>query len=251
MKVSIITISYNSEKTIEDTIRSVISQSWNEMEYIIIDGGSSDSTKNIIEKYRNKISHFVSEPDHGIYDAMNKGLKLASGDLIGIINSDDIFADENVIRDVVIQIEKEKTDSIYADLVYVQREDVNKILRYWKAGPYKPGHFRKGWMPPHPTFFVRKKIYDQHGYFNTDLKSAADYEIMLRFIERYKISVSYLPRIITKMRIGGKSNQSLKNRIIANREDRAAWRINGLRPGVFTLTRKPLSKILQFLKRPQ
>lgn len=249
MKVSIITICYNSEKTIGDTIRSVVSQSWKNIEYIIIDGKSTDDTLKIIAHHKEHIAQLVSEPDKGIYDAMNKGLKLASGDLIGILNSDDIFADENVIRDVVETISQKNCDSLYADLLYVNRDDTSKTFRYWKAGEYREGIFNKGWMPPHPTFFVKKKIYLEHGYFDTSLKSAADYEIMLRFLHRHKISVCYLPRVITKMRVGGKSNVTLTNRIKANLEDRKAWKINGLKPGVFTLIRKPLSKVFQFLRR--
>lgn len=249
MKVSIITISYNSAETIESTIRSVVAQSYPDIEYIIIDGASGDETLKIIDRYKHNISKIVSEKDEGIYFAMNKGLALATGELIGILNSDDLYADEHVITEVVKKFEQENPDALYADLVYVDRNNTDHITRKWISGKYQPGAFKKGWMPPHPTFFVKKKIYDQFGLFNTTLKSAADYEIMLRFIHKEKISLSYLPRIITKMRTGGKSNQSIANRIKANREDKKAWIINGLRPGPFTLIRKPLSKIRQFLKK--
>lgn len=180
---------------------------------------------------------------------MNKGVKLASGDIIGILNSDDFYADENVITDVVSVFEKHKCEGLYADLVYVDRTNTSKITRTWNSGEYTEGRFLKGWMPPHPTFFVRKEVYEKYGGYNTDLRSAADYEIMLRFIHKHKIKLAYLPRIITKMRSGGQSNVSIKNRIKANMEDRMAWKINGLKPGVFTLTRKPLSKVIQFLRR--
>jgi glycosyltransferase involved in cell wall biosynthesis len=248
MKVSIITISYNSAETIEDTIRSVVMQSHPDLEYIIIDGGSKDRTLEILDKYRQHIAHFTSEKDNGIYDAMNKGVQAATGDIIGILNSDDFYADENVIRDVVATFEQTECDGLYADLVYVNRAQSDKIIRTWKAGPYRSGLFLRGWMPPHPTFFVRKKCYDEFGVYNTALRSAADYELMLRFIHKHHIKLAYLPRVITKMRAGGQSNVTLKNRIKANMEDRLAWKINGLRPGWLTLTWKPVSKVFQFFK---
>jgi glycosyltransferase len=249
MKVSIITISYNSAETIEDTIKSVVSQDYPNIEYIIIDGASKDDTLSIVEKYKDKIAKVVSEKDKGIYDAMNKGVENATGDIIGILNSDDYYFDESVISEVVRLFEKEKTDGLYADLVYVDRADSDKVIRYWKSGEYQPGKFLKGWMPPHPTFFVKKEVYANFGLYSTDLRSAADYEFMLRVIHKHKISLSYMPRILTKMRVGGMSNVSLKNRWKANMEDRRAWKINGLKPKWYTLTVKPLSKILQFLNK--
>lgn len=249
MKVSIITISFNSQQTIEQTIQSVISQDYPNIEYIIIDGASTDDTINIIKRYQNKIQTFVSEKDQGIYFAMNKGLELATGDLIGILNSDDLYVDEKVISDVVKLMQVKQSQSLYADLEYVDRNDLGKVKRYWKSGEYKSNSFMKGWMPPHPTFFVLKSVYEKYGFFNTQLRSAADYEMMLRLLHKEKISFSYLPRVIIKMRVGGKSNQSISNRIKANKEDRLAWKINGLKPGRFTLIRKPLSKLKQFFKK--
>jgi glycosyltransferase involved in cell wall biosynthesis len=249
MKVSVITIAYNSVDTIEDTIQSVINQDYYNLEYVIIDGGSTDGTLEIIEKYRKNITKFISEKDEGIYDAMNKGVSMASGDLIGILNSDDIYADNHVISDIVSTLEN--ADAVYADLVYVKRENTQEIVRYWQAGKIKPNSFHKGWMPPHPTFFIRKKCYDQFGLYNLSLRSAADYELMLRMVIKHQIEVNYLPRIITKMRVGGQSNVSLKNRIKANKEDRAAWKINGLKPYFYTLTAKPARKLTQFLKKPK
>jgi glycosyltransferase involved in cell wall biosynthesis len=218
MKVSIITITYNSAQTIEDTIQSVLSQDYSDIEYIIVDGASKDGTLEIIERYRNSISTVISERDKGIYDAMNKGVQKATGDVIGILNSDDFYADTSVISDLVRTMQLAGSDACYADLVYVDRNDTNRIIRSWKSGDYRQGHFLRGWMPPHPTFFVK-----------------------------HAISLSYLPRVITKMRTGGQSNVSLKNRWRANREDRLAWKMNDLQPGYFTLLRKPLSKLLQYL----
>ena len=248
-KVSIITVCYNSGNTIEDTLLSVINQSYPNIEYIVIDGVSTDNTLSIINKYKDKITKVVSEKDNGIYDAINKGIRLATGDIIANLNSDDFYIDNNVIADVVATFEKEKTSTLYADLYYVDAVDTNKIVRYWKSKQYKEGLFLKGWMPPHPTFFVKKEVYQKYGLFDLQFKSAADYEIMLRFIHRFKASISYLPRVIVKMRVGGVSNSSLKNRIKANQEDRKAWEVNGLKPHTFTLIFKPLSKLLQFVKK--
>jgi glycosyltransferase involved in cell wall biosynthesis len=249
MKVSIITISYNSAETIEDTIKSVVSQDYPNIEYIIIDGASKDTTLSIVDKYKDKIAKVISEKDKGIYDAMNKGVQNATGDIIGILNSDDYYYDTTVISEVVRLFEQEKTDGLYADLVYVDRSDSEKIIRYWKSGKYTPGKFLKGWMPPHPTFFVKKEVYTHFGLYNTDLRSAADYEFMLRVIHKHKIPLCYMPRILTKMRVGGMSNVSLKNRWRANMEDRRAWKINGIKPRWYTLTVKPLSKLFQFLNK--
>jgi glycosyltransferase len=249
MKVSIITISYNSAETIEDTIKSVVSQDYPNIEYIIIDGASKDETLTIVGQYKDKIAKVISEKDKGIYDAMNKGVDHATGDIIGILNSDDYYYDESVISEVVRLFEQEQTDGLYADLVYVDRADPDRVIRYWKSGSYKDGKFLRGWMPPHPTFFVKREVYEKYGLYSTDLRSAADYEFMLRVIHKHKISLSYMPRILTKMRVGGMSNVSLKNRWRANMEDRRAWKINGLKPKWYTLTVKPLSKLLQFLNK--
>ena len=246
MKISIITIAFNSEETIEDTIKSVIAQDYKDVEYIIIDGGSTDDTLQIVEKYKDKIAKVVSEPDKGIYDAMNKGVRASTGELVGILNSDDFYASETVLSEIAQAIGDK--DSIYADLVYVDRENIEKVVRYWKAGEYKEDCFFKGWMPPHPTFFLRKRLYDKYGDYNLKLKSAADYELMLRMLHKHKISVAYLPKVITKMRVGGQSNVTLKNRLKANKEDRMAWELNGLEPKFYSLYLKPVRKITQFLK---
>jgi glycosyltransferase involved in cell wall biosynthesis len=249
MKISLITVSYNSEETIEETIQSVLAQKNIDLEYILIDGASSDTTLKIIEPYKSKIAVFLSEKDNGIYDAMNKGIQLATGDVIGILNSDDVFTNDEILGKVCKAFEDPDVDAIYGDLEYVDRIDLSKVKRKWISGKYKEGAFLKGWMPPHPTFYVRKKIYDEFSSFNLDFNSAADYEIMLRFIHKHKIRLNYLPEIMIKMRQGGQSNASLINRLKANREDKKAWMVNGLKPAPFTLIRKPLSKLGQFLKK--
>jgi len=248
MKVTVITVCLNSEATIEDTIRSVINQEYANIEYLIVDGKSTDTTLEIINKYKDKISTLISEKDNGFYFAINKAIALAQGELICILNSDDFYTNSQVIKKVVELMEKDASDAVYGDLQYIDKTAVDKVIRNWKSGYYKAGLFLKGWMPPHPAFFVKKSCYLNYGNFNTDLKSAADYELMLRFIHKFKISISYLPEVLVKMRVGGKSNITLLNRIKANREDRLAWKINGLTPAPFTLILKPLLKLKQFLK---
>ncbi len=244
--VSIITASFNSERTIADTLTSVALQDYPNIEHIIIDGASSDKTVEIVKRFRH-VKKIVCEKDDGIYDAMNKGIRQCTGKLIGILNSDDFYPHHSVISRVVNQLQQDKTDSLYGDLVYVSQNDTRKRLRTWIAGEFKTSKFLFGWMPPHPTFFVRKEMYEKWGYFNTTFRSAADYELMLRFLYKHHISVSYLPQIIVTMRSGGVSNSSISNRINANREDSEAWRVNGLRPRIYTSWLKPLRKLTQFI----
>ena len=249
MKVSIITITYNSESTLIDTIDSVLNQTYKDIEYIIIDGKSKDSTVSIIHSYKDKISKFISEKDNGLYDALNKGIAMATGDIIGVLHSDDFYTNHQVIEKVVQTFNLNQADAVYADLFYVDKTNVDKILRKWKSGNYTHGMFVNGWMPPHPTFFVRRHCYEKYGSFNLDLVSAADYELMLRFVHKHKIKLAYLPEFIIKMRAGGLSNASLSNRIRANKEDRKAWLMNGLKPKFHTLYLKPLRKIIQLFKK--
>lgn len=249
LKVSVITVCYNSSETIESTIQSVLSQKYTSIEYIIVDGKSTDNTFSIIEKYKSKISKLISEKDNGIYDALNKGLAQATGDIVAILHADDFYTSNEVIADIVKVFEKEQVDCVYGDLQYVDRLNTSIIKRNWISGNYKKENFLKGWMPPHPAFFVKRKCYDNYGTFNISFKSAADYELMLRFLYKHNCSVVYLPKVLVKMRVGGKSNISLANRIKANREDKRAWIINDLKPGALTFIRKPLSKVGQFLKK--
>jgi glycosyltransferase involved in cell wall biosynthesis len=249
MNVSIITAVFNNKSHIADCITSVLNQSYKNIEYIIIDGGSTDGTRDVIKKYDGKISKWISEPDNGIYDALNKGIKLASGDVIGFLHADDVFAHNNIIETIVSEISKRKTDSCYSDLVYVESKNIDKVIRYWKSCPYNDTLFYRGWMPPHPTFFVKKEIYDKYGSFNTHFKIASDYELMLRFLVKYRISTVYIPEVLIKMRMGGTSNRSLRNMFIKTSEDYRAWRINGLERKVYTIPFKNLSKIPQFFKK--
>ncbi len=246
MKISIITPTFNSARTIADTLSSVACQTWPSIEHIIIDGASKDQTISIVNEFPH-VSHVVSEPDAGIYDAMNKGIRKATGDLIGILNSDDFYTHPMVLQKVMETMERSGTESCYADLEYVNPNAPEKVVRNWKSGNYDPNHFYFGWMPPHPTFFVRREIYERLGLFDTRLRTSADYELMLRFLFKNGISVCYLEDVIVRMRTGGVSNGTVANRLRANREDREAWRINGLKPRFYTFYMKPLSKIRQFL----
>ncbi len=249
MKVSIITVCYNSEATIEATIKSVLAQSHSDIEYLVVDGASTDNTLAIIEKYKSKISKLISEKDSGMYYAINKGIALASGDVIAILNSDDVYANQHVIANVVAEFVSTGADSIYGDLQYVSRDNSDKIIRHWKSKPYCADLFFKGWMPPHPAFFVKRFCYEKFGCFNTGFKISADYELMLRLLYKYKITTSYIPQVLVKMKTGGLSNVTIKSRLQANLEDRKAWKINELKAGSMTLIFKPLSKLRQFFNK--
>ena len=246
MKVSIITVTFNSASTLKDTLESVRSQNYSKINHVLIDGGSKDHTVDIIKSFPH-VENWVSEKDNGLYDAMNKGIDLATGDIIGILNSDDFYPDENVISEVVEIFNQTNCEAVYADLVYVDEIDTKKRIRKWISGKFKLKNILTGWMPPHPTLFLRKNVYQKYGKFNLSLKSAADYELILRMLYKHQISVAYLPRVIVHMRAGGQSNKSITNRLKANKEDRLAWEINGLKPYWFTLYLKPLRKVSQFI----
>ncbi len=246
MKLSIITVSFNSEKTIRQTIESVLSQNYSDVEYIVIDGASKDNTVKILEEFKDKLI-FISEPDKGIYDAMNKGISLASGDYIGTIGSDDFYPDNNVLSKIVACLKQNKTDSLYGDIQYVNPENDTKIVRNRKAGEYIINNLLKGWMPPHPTIYVKKNILQEYGMFNVNFKCSGDYELMLRILFKNKISTIYLPEVLMTMRNGGTSTATYKNRLIANKEDRLAWKLNRIQPRIYTLFWKPFSKLSQLL----
>lgn len=246
MKVSIITATYNSAATIADTVRSVQKQTYPDIEHIFIDGVSKDETLSIIRSLNDGL--IISEKDKGIYDAMNKGIAIAKGDIIGILNSDDFYPSASIIEKIVQVFEETNCDAVYGDLLYVDGSNTKKVKRRWISGPYNRSNFLYGWMPPHPAFFVRKKCYEQFGVFNLNLGSAADYELMLRMLYKHKIQAAYLPEEVVHMRTGGVSNQTIKNRVLANKNDRIAWKANGIVPYFFTLYLKPLRKIFQFIK---
>jgi len=246
MKISIITAVYNNRDEIEIAINSVLSQTYKNIEYIIVDGGSTDGTVEIINRHIDKISRFISEPDKGIYDALNKGLSIASGDIIGLLHSDDIFASNMVIEKIAETFIQGNYDAVYGDLEYVSKTDTSKVIRYWKSSQFDAANFYEGWMPPHPTLFMKKKIYEEYGNFDTSYKIASDYDLMLRTLASGKIEAKYIPIVITRMRLGGTSNKNLKNIWRKSFEDWQALRRNNI-GGFLILLKKNLTKIGQFI----
>lgn len=245
MKISIITVSFNSALTIEDTIKSVLAQSNVDLEYIIIDGGSTDNTLEIVNKYKDKIAKIISEPDKGIYDAMNKGIRMATGEVVGIINSDDFYEHNTVLDEVANCFESSKIDACYGNIKYVDRQDTEKQVRFWKAGNYEKKKLNSGWIMPHPAFFVRKEVYDRFGLFNLDFRIAADYELMFRFLKN-NIEIQYLDSTLVCMREGGFSGQSFKQRQKGWNELKKAWITNNLLLPKFFIIRRILSKVKQY-----
>jgi glycosyltransferase involved in cell wall biosynthesis len=247
LKVSIITITYNSSKTLDETVRSVLEQSYDNIEYIIIDGQSVDTTLEIIKSYGDTISKYISEKDNGIYDAMNKGVSIAKGDIIGFINSDDKLNSNDCVSEIVKVFQVYKCDVAYGDKIYTESNNTDKVVRYWKAGEYNKNNFKKGWMPPHLSTYIKRDFYEKYGKFRTDFKIAADYELMFRFMYKYNAKSKYLPKVIARMRSGGISNKSLKNIFVSNYEVYKSWQVNGYSISPFIILRKPISKIKQFL----
>ena len=246
MKITIITVVFNGAKYIRTAIQSVLSQDYDNIEYIVIDGGSTDGTVDIIKEYQNKISVFVSEPDKGLYDAMNKGIGLATGDVVGILNGDDFYIDDKVIEKVVKEFEEKGVDSVYADLVYVRPKNLDKTVRYYDGSHFNPSKFAYGWMPAHPTFFVKKDIYDKYGVFRTDLKIGADFDILTRFLYTQKISYSYMQEILVKMRLGGVST-SFRSIWTNNIEQLMACKDNSIETNIFKILYKYPRKLIGFL----
>lgn len=265
MKISIITACLNNAKTVGSMMKSIVSQSYQDIEHIVIDGGSTDGTQVVLNDYMARISHFVSEPDAGLYDALNKGIERSTGDIVGILHADDFYAHSDVLAGVADVFQDSGVDACYGDLLYVtdktdkqnhllkiKRKSINgfNIIRYWRAGPYSVNKFKWGWMPPHPTFFIRRDLYDRFGLFRLDCGTAADYELMLRFLFKRRIHCSYIPETLVCMRVGGVSNLNVINRLQANKMDRKAWELNGLSLSPWTILLKPVRKIPQYFVSP-
>ena len=245
MRISIITSVFNNKETIAEAIESVFSQTYNNIEYIVVDGASTDGTVDIIKKHEDKITIFVSEPDKGIYDGLNKGVALATGNVIGFLHSDDLFEDKHVVAKIAEAFKVSDADSIYGDLTYVSKEDTSNVIRFWKSGLFTMGKLKRGWMPPQPTFYVKREIYEKYGAFDTSFKIAADYDSILRFLGKEHISTHYIPEVLVKMRVGGASNKSIKNLIQKSKEDLRAMKNNGV-GHVGSLFVKNASKVKQF-----
>ncbi|MDI9861312.1 glycosyltransferase family 2 protein [Flectobacillus roseus] len=244
MKITIITVSFNSEATIKQTIDSVLAQDYPNVEYIVVDGASKDGTVDILKSYGDRIK-YISEKDKGIYDALNKGLKLATGDVVGTIGSDDFLPNSSVLGHVAEAFIQTGKDVIYGDLQYINPDNDEKIVRYWSSGEYKVENWLKGWMPPHLSCYIKREAFEKYGNYIIDFSCSGDYELMLRMMYKHKLSAGYLPEVLMTMRNGGTSTASWKHRYRANMEDRRAWKLNQLQPKWYTLWMKPLSKISQ------
>ncbi|CAN5527688.1 glycosyltransferase family 2 protein [soil metagenome] len=244
LKISLITVCYNAESTIRRCIISVIAQNYQNIEYIIIDGGSTDGTLNIISEFKEHIHTFKSGPDDGMYDAMNKGIKLATGDIIGMLNADDFLADDTVIATVAAAFTNQNLPITFGDLDYIDSE--GKIIRKWRSGKYRHGKFNYGWMPPHPTFYCKRELFDQYGFYSLKYGTAADYELMSRFMHLNHTNAFYINKVLVKMNIGGASNKSYGNRVKGLFFDLKAMRSNGILVPIVTLIAKPLRKINQY-----
>ena len=249
MKISIVTPVFN-DRRIGRALDSILSQRHeHDLELIVVDAGSTDGTMEILKGYEDRITTLISEPDDGIYDGMNKGIRQSMGDVVGILNADDRYADDLVLRDVMDTFADESADACYGNLVYVNDDD--QVVRYWNSGAPDTTKWRWGWMPPHPTFFVRRNMYEQYGVFDLRFPIAADYELMLRLLFKERIRVKYLDRVLVRMAVGGESNGSISNIIKANREVARAWRRNDLSGGFLVPFLKPASKVFQFTGRPR
>ena len=245
LKISLITVTRNAGNTLNNCLASVIAQNYPNVEHIIIDGGSTDSTLQIIAQYKKHISISVSEPDNGIYDAMNKGIALATGQVIGMLNADDVFANNEVLHHVADAFTQHNADVVYGDLDYVNEN--NKVIRKWRSGAYSVNSFNWGWMPPHPTFYCRASLFKKYGNYSIANGTAADYDLILRFMFVNRVNTFYINKVMVKMKTGGASNQSIKSRFKAFYYDLKAMRVNAIFLPALTIILKPLRKFGQYL----
>ena len=248
-QISVVTAVYNKSDTLAQALDSVLSQTHPDVETVLIDGGSAEDTQRILQRYCERLDVFISEPDGGIYDALNKGIRNATGDVIGFLHADDLFAHERVLANIALAFEDPRIEAVYGDLVYVRHDHPEQVVRLWRAGSFDKAALRHGWMPPHPTFYARRSLYERLGGFDTRYRIAADYDCMLRFLSQPGIRTSYIPEVLVRMRTGGVSNRSLSNIFRKSQEDLAvAWRnkVGGVR----TVAMKNLSKLSQLWRRP-
>ena len=247
LQISVVTAVFNRAGTVAEALQSVRAQTWPNVEHIVIDGGSTDGTLDILKAHRSRLATLISEPDAGIYDALNKGIRQATGDVVGFMHADDLFASPLALARVAAEFDDPDVGAVYGDLVYVGK-DASRIIRYWRAGPFSRERLAQGWMPPHPTFYLRRELYEKLGLFDTRYRIAADYESMLRILGRGGVKPAYVPHILVRMRWGGVSNSSLRNMLIKSTEDYTAMRQNGM-GGLVALLRKNVAKLPQFMVR--
>ncbi len=250
-KITIITAVFNRATTIQTSIESVLNQRAANIELIVIDGNSTDGTQEVVRRYEANLAKFISESDTGIYNALNKGIRAATGEVVGFLHADDMLANPNVVRSISDAFQDPTIDAAYGDLVYVDALRPEHIVRYWKSGQATKSRFRRGWMPPHPTFYLRREHYVTLGGYREDFQISADYELLLRMLFKHRLRPAYIEDVLVKMRLGGKSNISMANRLLANREDRHAWEVNDLRPPFGLQLFKPLRKLYQYWFRPK
>jgi glycosyltransferase involved in cell wall biosynthesis len=252
VKISVITAVFNGEATIADNLRSVAAQDWPDVEHIVMDGASRDRTPETVRQQGGPKVRLISEPDRGVYDAMNKGIRQATGEVIGLLNADDVYADEHVLRRVSEAMADPTVDACYGDLLYVRREQPDKVVRYWKAGEFDPERLRAGWFPPHPTFYVRRIVYERCGLFDLQYPLGGDVEFMMRALGKYHVRPTYIPQVMVRMRLGGISNANLANVVRQNMAIRRAAKVNGIpmNNAVSYYTRKLAERMTQFLSRP-
>lgn len=248
LQISVITAVFNRAATLAGALASVHAQTWPNVEHIVVDGGSTDGSLDILQAHRARIARLVSEPDEGLYDALNKGIRMATGDVVGFMHADDEYASPRVLAQVAAAFEDPAIDAVYGDLVYVKKNDTSRVVRYWQAGPYSRDLLARGWMPPHPTFYVRRQLYDRLGMFDQSYRIAADYENMLRILWKGRVKAAYIPHVLVRMRVGGISNMSPLSMLIKSWEDYKAMRSIGI-GGLNTLVRKNVIKLPQFMAR--
>ena len=252
MKISIITVVYNNPR-VGEALDSILSQQLDpgdELELVVIDGGSASDTLTVLEGYRSRLAVLLSERDGGIYDGMNRGIERATGDIIGTLNSDDHYQDDRVLATVLEAFRESDAEVVYGDLVYVRGDAPSKVVRYWKSQPYQDGLFERGWMPPHPTFFVRREVYEQHGRFDLAFRLASDFELTLRLLAKARVRFRHVPKVLVRMRMGGATNNSVRNVLRGNLESYRACRKNGLDVSLLFIARKILSRVPQFFLKP-
>lgn len=249
--VSIVTAVLNGEAHLARSIESVRDQNYPHVEHVIVDGGSLDGTLEIVQRYENALARQISEPDEGIYDAMNKGIRMARGEIVGLLNADDFYPHPEVISEVVQTFKRTGVDAVFADLIIVDRDNPERIVRYYDSSGFHPSCFAQGWMPPHPTFFVLRKHYESLGLYRTDYNIAADYELLTRFLARHKLSYARIPKVLVHMRTGGVSSRNIKSNWILNREIVRACRENGIQTNMLRLLCKYPRKFLEYFRRPR